>query len=296
MSSSELVQLMDDLAEQTWFNLREARRLGMTMGEVTITDTVLLSLARMIDSSSLSLEIVPTQSNENTTGADFEIWIHASGSRFLGMSFQAKVLKHEAGTFKYPMLSHKVAGVHQYDILLAHSLATNTIPYHLFYNGWEQPDANAPVLPAQWKRETFGCAAVPTSQVQQIRNTSRGATYAIPRMSITAQDYLTTSVPWSELFQAQGSRAGAPGSTPITGGKAASGTSSAAKAPGQAIKRPGELIDRMINRHADLSPQNSSQAGAYELPNYILSAKGKTLSNLPDDPKLPRFAAIITLK
>lgn len=86
-----LADHLDELARRTWHKLTEAKRLGMRMGEVAITEANLLAIAQFVAATGLSAELVPTKGNESVTGVDFEIWFDLRGT-ILGYTFQAKVL------------------------------------------------------------------------------------------------------------------------------------------------------------------------------------------------------------
>jgi hypothetical protein len=106
MDLTQLTDLMDELARQTWFNLKTARRLSMRMGEVTVTEVNPLAMSRLLDAQGIPAELIPTRADESTTGVDFEIWLDVNGARFFGYSIQAKIVAVRGNKFSYPQLSH----------------------------------------------------------------------------------------------------------------------------------------------------------------------------------------------
>ena len=74
------------LAEDTWENLREAKKMSVRFGEETITDLLMLELRRKgfwtFKQTSLTCEPIK--------GTDFECWIGWPGRNWTGFAVQAK--------------------------------------------------------------------------------------------------------------------------------------------------------------------------------------------------------------
>ena len=201
MRLDDLTDLMDSLARQTWFNLTTSRRLEMRMGEVTVSEVNLLAMSQLLAANGLPVELVATRSDEATTGVDFEIWLVHQNMRFFGYSIQAKIIDVRKDKFTYPKLGHRdTSGTFQYDLLEAHALAVGSHPVHVFYNGWAAAPSEPPV-PAGPPREHFGCAALMTSVVRDIRKATTKPFGSGTRASVQASDYLPLAIPWSDLFR-----------------------------------------------------------------------------------------------
>lgn len=195
---------LDELSRRTWHNLTEAKRLGMRMGEVTITEANLLSIAQFVALTGLSAELVPTKGDESTTGADFEIWFDVGGT-ILGYTIQAKVLTVGARTFTYREIGKTDgSGTEQAELLVQHAHSVGAFPFHVLFNGWPAGLLGAPTLPTKWSTEHFGCSAIATPEVLRIRRSWP------TQRTRKAEHFLPSSVPWSELFRSSRGKSGTP--------------------------------------------------------------------------------------
>lgn len=85
-----LCQTMRTEAGRVWRQMDDARDLGMSMGEETITETALYQVARHHQSGAIEVSLA-TKPQEYKHGADWEWWFTAKGSSF-GFRVQAKRL------------------------------------------------------------------------------------------------------------------------------------------------------------------------------------------------------------
>lgn len=195
MTLNALADHLDELARQTWYNLTHARRLGIRMGEVTITEANLLSIAKFVEVTGLRGDLVPTKANEAVTGTDFEIWMDIGGV-VLGYTIQAKVMAVNNASFSYREIGKTdKAGTEQAALLEHHAITVGAFPFYVLFNGWSHGSAGEPTLPSHWPAEHLGCVAVAAPEVRRIRN-------RWPTMrTCKANDFLPSSIPWSELFR-----------------------------------------------------------------------------------------------
>jgi hypothetical protein len=307
----DLTDLMDSLARQTWFNLNTARRLEMRMGEVTVSEVNLLAMRQLLEAKGLPVELVATRADEATTGVDFEIWLTHKASRFFGYSIQAKIIDVRKGKFTYPKLGHRnTSGTFQYDLLEAHAISVGSHPVHVFYNGWAA-SAGEPSLPAGSPREHFGCAAVMTSIVRDVRAATTKPFGAGTRASVQASDYLPLSIPWSDLFRVpevyttvapsndsddnNGGVEREPGD-----GDGPGDFQPVPHDPSWPPRRPIDLSPRDLNalerKVHKLGGEGFETRRPTKLPDYITQARGKSRSQLPRTPDLPLFALVVGLE
>ncbi|MEP9417028.1 hypothetical protein ABLE92_22205 [Gordonia sp. VNQ95] len=277
---------LDELARRTWFNVTEAKRLGMRMGEVTITEANLLSIAQFIATTGLSAELVPTKADEAVTGADFEIWFDIGGA-VLGYTFQAKVLMVGSRTFSYPGIGKKdKTGTEQSELLEHQAIAVGAFPFHVLFNGWDAGLAGAPTLPSGWPARHFGCAAIATPEVRRIRS-SRST-----RRPVKAGHFLPSSFPWSHLFRLASSTApSAPGGSTAIGDTGAGGSRGA----GHEIL-PGDPVD--IEALAQLARQlmvghHHDFGSATNLPEYVRQTLEGEPGSVEQGQYAPKFAIVI---
>jgi hypothetical protein len=314
MRLTQLTDLMNDLSKQTWFNLTEARRLKMRMGEVTVTELNLLAIARLIDRKHLRARLVATRSDEKTTGTDFEIWVKLRSGRVIGFAVQAKIVYVHNGKYEYRSLGHGNKHGNQMQLLEDHAARRGAQPVHLFFNGWDKSDPKAPKTPSGKTAELYGCAAVMTPVVLSVRR-GIGKRNGVNRVA----PYLDVSIPWSELFlvpdvpadtssdDGGGSSGGGhdDGPTrendqpPAAGGDEPGGDPSTP--PERAIPlRPIESTEADIaaleSRLSRLRGEESQPRRATQLPSYITRSLGVARDQVEDDDEnydAPPFALLI---
>ena len=131
-----LRRTLENLARTTWTNIADGRRLGVGMGETTITDHNMLALRR--EHPSLVVHKHAAY-EEIRTGADWEWWLSTSEG-WICLVFQAKLLDRDG---RYPGITKGIAqGKPQIDALLRTCLARSekldgTVwPLYCFYNSW----------------------------------------------------------------------------------------------------------------------------------------------------------------
>jgi hypothetical protein len=156
-----------NLAVSVWFTLRESQKLRTSVGEESITDLLLLYLARYCRSQITVHKF--SRNQEKLHGADWEWWIKIGGL-WTGMRVQAKridVVRQE-----YLQLSHKVKRKNgrwalQVNNLIAEAKMPNSsephrIPIYCFYNCFGmQDDPNPDDL-------EFGCAIASAPKVRNL--------------------------------------------------------------------------------------------------------------------------------
>ncbi|ROQ16229.1 hypothetical protein EDF23_102449 [Curtobacterium sp. PhB128] len=313
MKVQALAQVMDELAELTWFKLVEARRLTMRMGEVSITDHNLLALQQFASAAGSDVRLVHAH-DEATSGADFEIWlVDRAGRPVWAYSIQAKVGGWVGATYKYRSIGHKVGPAAQHDLLLRHAATNGTRPFHLLYNGWDPSDTDAPIPPTPDQRK-LGCAAVSTHEVARIRRLSRP--------SLKAVDYLPKSFPWSELLTRLSppapppvkptppiSPSGGSGAQPPLGGGAGPGTNGngaqggSGPSDGDSPSLPAQAdagLDIVRPVLADVEGESASPLRRPSaLPEYVLRGLDGPRTQVPrkrsEDVWLPEFALVVTI-
>lgn len=297
MRLAQLTDLMDELSRQTWFNLTAARRLGMRMGEVTVTEVNLLAIARLIDRTGLDVKLIATRSDEKITGTDFEIWIRLRSGRVLGFAVQAKIVYVYDGKYEYNSLGHGNKNGKQLDLLEAHAKTRGAQPVHVFFNGWDMSDPKAPRPPRGKPAELYGCAAVMTPVVRRVRR-KIGHRKGVNRVA----PYLKVSMPWSELLKIpehpiSGSGDG-PGSGPSADGNgpANSGPRGDRDRPNRPIDATDRDIDALEERLSSLRGEDAELRRATELPSYVTRARDLTRDQIVDDEEnsdAPPFVLLI---
>lgn len=130
MSYSLLKIAFKDIGNNTWDTLKYAYQLGISYGETTISDSILLYLKKLNNPKILTLQT--KQNQEATYGTDWEWWIGSDNTGWIGYAVQAK--KYFTNDDRYHSLSHKVGNDEQWKILQHHASAWDLIPIYAFYN------------------------------------------------------------------------------------------------------------------------------------------------------------------
>ena len=156
------------VCDDVWERLENSKQYGISQGEETITDNLLLYLA----SQSLSnIKIIQTPKNkESVKGTDWEWWIGNRSGGYLRYAVQAKKLDTKSG--RYSSLNHKVgkgpSADYQHKILEDYAKANDAIPLYAFYNYIAKPD-----LPNKWncplpiEHSKLGCTVTPLKNVKK---------------------------------------------------------------------------------------------------------------------------------
>ena len=129
-----LVKILEDAALFTWDSIRDSIDLDISQGEETITDNILLNIARK---KTGNVKIIKTPKNlESKKGTDWEWWIGNDALGWIRYAIQAKKLYPNNN--KYQALKHLVGKVPdqnlQHEVLELYSTVNNAVPLYAFYN------------------------------------------------------------------------------------------------------------------------------------------------------------------
>ena len=127
-----LMTNLEELAEDTWDRLRDAKALSVRFGEETITDLMMLEIQRQ---ALPSIVVDPTSKrNESLSGTDFELWMGSDQAGWVRLAVQAKKL-HLASD-NYHGFNHKVgqAKTRQIKLLEAYAQTNDAVPLYCLYN------------------------------------------------------------------------------------------------------------------------------------------------------------------
>ena len=124
-------QTISKLTTDVWENINLADKLNTKYGEETISDILLLELARL---KNYNLRIIQTpKDKEKYKGTDWEWFIGSQSYGWTRYAIQAKKAD-PANNGYYSCLGHKVDTELQIDILKRYSTANNAVPLYCFYN------------------------------------------------------------------------------------------------------------------------------------------------------------------
>lgn len=130
---------LENAARVTWETLRDSTKYGISQGEETITDNLLLYLLRQ---SIPGIHVVKTpKDKEPWMGTDWEWWIGSKTGGFLRFAVQAKKLDY--ASHRYLRLKHEVRTKYgkegQEKVLRRYAAANSAIPIYSLYN-YVEPD------------------------------------------------------------------------------------------------------------------------------------------------------------
>ncbi|TQN47720.1 hypothetical protein FHX52_0835 [Humibacillus xanthopallidus] len=192
---------MDTTARAAWSAIADADDLGLRLREDTVTEGVLLRLARRVPDLILHRF---NQMSEKSSGGDWEWFVGSQRAGWIAFRIQAKRMDG----FQYLQLDHEglLPGEKQYDTLIRDSAAGTvpTFPFHVFFNGWSGgwpssiawnacPNGRVFTLCKHHEETDMGCSLAPSAAVR-ILHRSGGA------KRLRVETYLPHSVPWSWLF------------------------------------------------------------------------------------------------
>jgi hypothetical protein len=164
---SDLCRTFDRLSASVWATLADASAYGLSYGEESLTDMLLLELKRQ---HAKELTITPfNRRQEGRNGADWAWWFE--GKQWLGMRVQAKRLYPSGRYEALDDLVGKSKTKLQADLLLTEAKADNLFPMYCFYNFWDV--TKNPVANAAFNCQTFprsehllGCTLAPAADVK----------------------------------------------------------------------------------------------------------------------------------
>lgn len=157
------VELLESLARSTWERLTLGHELNCAQSEETLTDLILLELAR----ARLPYLLIykATKIEEGQRGFDWEWWVGEDGVGWTRYSIQAKKLNPRSG--RYSSLRQKVRGEFQLDVLEDFSNRQHSIPLYIFYNAVSEEDAKRCWNCYQpFEARQFGCTVAPLDIVR----------------------------------------------------------------------------------------------------------------------------------
>lgn len=129
-------QTIDKLTKDVWDNISLANQLGTKYGEETITDNLLLELAKL---KNYNLRIIQTpKDKEKDKGTDWEWFIGSQAYGWTRFAIQTKKSKPDTKKGDYDSLNHFVGTAKQIDILKIFAKANNAIPLYSFYNHFDK--------------------------------------------------------------------------------------------------------------------------------------------------------------
>lgn len=169
-SGSPLCRTFQVLARQIWKDLRDSSKANLLRGEETITDDLLLALARRHPREVKIKQFNKRQ--EKSTGADWEWWF-GDGIRWFGIRTQAKRL--DIPNLHYKNITRNIGktGRKQIDRLIKDAHSNQCYPAFCFYNYWCESQYD-PI----WKcgtlapvRELLGCTVADASAVKHSAKT-----------------------------------------------------------------------------------------------------------------------------
>jgi hypothetical protein len=167
------VAVFEELARHTWSRLADGHAFGVRQGEVSISDYLLLEMAR---ERLPTIHILKTPAHlERLKGTDWEWWIGSRANGWLRYAVQAKRLQYPSDY--YDQLGHRVRKRLQVDLLTEYARANKAIAMYALYNSTR--DANASRfwncnLP--FEKEQLGCTVVSAGVVSKSVKTRGGRT------------------------------------------------------------------------------------------------------------------------
>ena len=125
------MSVFSDISEYVWDLLHDGKKLGLSIGEETISDLILLEIARR-DYSYVTIKKT-TKDKESTKGTDWEWWIGSRQTGWVRYAIQAKKMDHNQ--YSYKKLKHEVGKnkILQHNILQQYAKDINAVPLYAFY-------------------------------------------------------------------------------------------------------------------------------------------------------------------
>lgn len=184
-----LCDAFSKLSAWTWDTIRDSARYGLSVGEETITDLLLLSLAKRFPHQVFIRKY--NKIEEGTTGADW-LWCFVGAKNCFLMQVQAKRIDGD----QFPRLAHKVgkAKSWQVDLLLANAATRKAFPAYVFYCYLSAALRRGVALTPTPSRQNWGCSAGAASAIEPLIKSGKLG---------FADLYPATIFPWREIVCAK---------------------------------------------------------------------------------------------
>lgn len=144
-----IAKIFEEITRRIWTDIHLSNKYKIMYGEETITDSILLELAKQ---NHHGIQILQTNKlSESTNGTDWEWFVGSDTFGWMRYAIQAKKLKCSTG--RYESLNHKVGTQphddYQLNILKRFSEANDAIALYNFYNYYPQANESS-----HWHCET----------------------------------------------------------------------------------------------------------------------------------------------
>ncbi len=144
MVNTSLLKKFNSLSTRIWNDMRDGYKHGISMGEESITDYLLLNASRF---QNVNIEVYQfSKMQESKNGADWQWWFLSPGKRnAFGIRIQAKKLNIDSQSYKY-LDDHKIdktnkaKKIYQVDLLINDANRHpkfKLYPLYFFYNYWD---------------------------------------------------------------------------------------------------------------------------------------------------------------
>lgn len=184
----------EKISRETWNRMRDAESLGVSQGEETLTDHLILELKA--HERTYGIKLIQTKKREEAkSGTDLEIVVRHGGNHARKYAIQAKKLHR--GVYKYIGRSTP-SGSRQICVLEDYAKKAKAIPCYLLYNYTESSPCSAAYR--FWhccrccEEPQFGCTLVPSWVIRKaIRNRPAAKSFDFMHQHQSA-------LPWRCLF------------------------------------------------------------------------------------------------
>lgn len=173
-----VAQKFEEITKRIWTDIALSNQYGTIFGEETISDSILLELAKQ---NYFNIRILQTpKSFEKVQGTDWEWFVGSYRYGWIRYAIQAKKLNLESN--RYESLNHKVGqppnDEYQIKLLRVFSNANKAVPLYNFYNYFPSATQND-----HWKcantfhRELLGWTFTPLKNVEKAVKTRGSRTF-----------------------------------------------------------------------------------------------------------------------
>ena len=199
-STNDALTLFEDIAITTWEWLGQARQLGLSFSEETVTDIAALRIAREAPSQIRIAKA--TRQDERRYGIDWMWFIGNPGQGYRRYAVQAKkITLDSSANFSY-RLRHRVSRIpgseFQIERLEQFARKARAIPLYCFYNNVDPALASRKWHCLVHRKQPddlrqMGCTIVPLDAVQVVHRPHH-------RKHFSAVHHDARSIPWRCLF------------------------------------------------------------------------------------------------
>lgn len=169
ISATDRCKLFEGISSEVWNRIKLAHDVQTDLPEIGITSDLIVDILQFSKYHHANFDVYAKPGwNENTYGADIEIYVETNVNNYVMFALQAKVLKKNN---RYDTLRDSSDGIMQWDKLSLFEAVSGCKSYYLLYNGRNGYKCNLiDNCKNPFTQEQFGCSLIEPNVIKTLAN------------------------------------------------------------------------------------------------------------------------------